>query len=814
MIINFSKLFATIATFIIFMIVSVIFIFSIIKDKTNKNLDLKSDKILTKATIYENNYGIGHIIAESDEDLFFAIGYYQAEKRLWQLDFLRRFATGELSEIFGKESIEIDKFMRSFEIRNVAYKNWDSLSGKSQSILKSFSDGINYYLETHKNNLPVEFALLEYSPNKWEPWHSLAISKAMTFEFSFGIWVDIVNGQIKNKLGEKYLKYFIPNFYDYKFNNVFEKEEIIIDSSYINTLSKISNKFNLFQSGIGSNCWTTGATQSQGNDLILANDPHTAIGVPARWIQVHISNDNINTVGLMIPGIPLPIIGRNDNISWGITSLLIDDFDYHIEKLSKDKKYYYVNDTVKKEIEYQADTIKIKNSEPILYYQMKTDMSAIISDSHLSKNLKSFAEGEYYQSKNYFDNNVLTFQWVGNQVSDEILSMYKVNRSQDFEEFESAFSTWKSPGLSFHYIGKDNINKIVPAGIVPIREEGHNPLLPQISYKKRFKWIGYESLYKSSQVDDRNGNGYLISANHLFVKSNNYVTNYQEPDSRFKRIDEVLALEKPNNIARTKYLQIDQKSIYAKELLQNCLPIIDAKQNLLNNLEIKAFNKLKSWDNILSSRSVSSSIYTLFFFNLLKNTYSDELGKSLMAQYTFLSSISTRKLIESIVKKEDKIFDNINTKEIENRDYIIFISYRAAIEDAKKIFQNSDINRWKYGEIHKIQPNHILSKMEELKPVFEFGEYPIGGNNTTILNTNWNYNDKFKASVYPSVRFVSNLRDSLIYMSLPGGTSGNPQSVNYKDQFQLWLNGGYIPIPLSRNVNSNFKEKIIIRNAN
>lgn len=811
---NINKLFAVLVTIVIFIVISVFFIMSLIKNNAEESYNLYSSILRNQVNIYENDYGIGHISAKSDEDLFFAIGYYQAEKRLWQMDFLRRFAIGNLSEIFGKDAVDIDKFIRCFEIKDVSQRNWDSLSGKSQLIIKSFSEGINFYIEKHKNNLPVEFSLLDYEPTKWEPWQTLAISKAMTFEFSFGIWVDIVNGQIKDKLGEKYLKYFIPNFNDFKFNDNLEKDIINIDSNYINTLSKFHKNFKTFESGIGSNCWTTGVSESQDGNLILANDPHTQVSVPARWIEVHISNENINSVGLMIPGIPLPIIGRNDNIAWGITSLLIDDFDYNIEKISNDKKFYYTNDTIRHNIQYITDTIRIKGSEPYLYYQKKTDMSVILSESHISRNLGSFADGKYYQANKYFDKYALTFQWVGKEISDEILSMYKINRASNFDEFESSFSTWFSPGLSFHYIGKDNMMRIVPAGVVPIRDAEQNPLLPQISYKKRYKWSGYEKLYHNYQITDIDQSGYLISANNLFIKANNYITDYQEPDSRYMRIKEVLNLEKPNNLIRSKYLQMDQKSLYARDLLKICLKVLEGKQSLLSPLEKQAYYKLTNWNYILSSRDNTSSIYTLFFYNLLKNTYADELGNSLMAQYTFLSSISTRKLMESILNNESKIFDNINTNEIENRDYIIFISFQNAIKDCIEIFNSKDLKTWEYGKFHQISPTHILSREDDLKPIFEFGKSSIGGNNTTILNTGWNYNDGFNASVYPSVRFVCNLRDSLVYISLPGGISGDPQSINYKDQYQLWLNGGYIAIPINRIASSEFKRKVTISSSN
>ncbi|HRP01980.1 MAG TPA: penicillin acylase family protein [Candidatus Kapabacteria bacterium] len=803
-----NKTLAILLTIIIFIAISITFVIYLIDDKSETELNWHTNKILNEATIHENNYGVGHIQATNDEDLFFAVGYYQAEKRLWQMDFLRRFSTGELSEIFGKEALDIDKFIRCFEIKNISVRNWDSLSGKSQSIIQSFTNGINYYIDTHKNDLPIEFALLEYEPKPWEAWQTIAISKAMTFEFSFGIWIDIINGQIASKLGENYLKYFIPNFSDFKFNEALDKNKINVDSNYIKTLTKMNETFGTLQSGIGSNCWTTGGTTSQGNELILANDPHTAISVPARWLEVHISNDNFNTVGLMIPGIPLPIIGRNDNISWGITSLLIDDFDYHIEKLSKDKRFYYTNDTTKNKLVYIADTIKIKNSEPYLYYIKKTNISAIISESHLSRNLKSYSSGKYYPETAYFNNNALSFQWIGNKISDEILTMYKINRSENFNEFQSAFNTWVSPGLSFHYVGTDKLIKIVPAGEVPIREQSHNPLIPQASYKHRYKWLGYEKLYNTSIISDTKQDGYLLSANNLYVQSTNYITNYQEPDSRFKRINEVLAIEKPNNISRTKYLQMDQKSVYSKELLDVALKVLSTKQSLLNNLEIKALNKLNTWNNTLSSRDVAASIYTLFFSNLLKNTFSDELGNSLMSQYTFLNSISTRKLLEAITKDEEKIFDNVSTKEIENRDYIIFVSFRDAIKEGINFFESKNISTWHYGKLHEITPSHILNRSPELSSVFKFDKFSIGGDNTTILNSGWNYNKKYEASVYPSVRFVCNLQDTVVYMVLPGGISGNPQSVNYKDQYQLWLNGGYISVPISRAINSDFKRKV------
>lgn len=805
---KFNKFLILISFLIILLIAGIIFVSFLIKDKTSNNKNLNTNKVENEINFFENNYGIAHIVADSDEDLFFAIGYYHAEKRLWQIEFNRRLALGKLSEVLGDKSLVFDKFLRSFEIENIAKNNWEKLSGKSQSILKSYSDGINFFLKKNKNNLPFEFDLLEYVPQKWEPWQSLAVGRLMSFEFSLGIWIDIVNGQIADQMGNKYLDYFIPNYNDFNFNN---QEITFSNPELIRNLAQFINQYSFFRGSIGSNCWVTGGTESQKENLILANDPHTPITVPARWLQAHITNENINTVGLMLPGIPLPLIGRNDNISWGITSILIDDFDYYIEKISNDGKKYFRNDSSAKNIIFEADSILIKNQNPHLYYKMKTDKSILISDFHLSNDLSVMTNSNIKYKNKYFKKYALSFDWTGKEISDEILALYKINRSSNFYDFQSGLNTWATPGLYFHYIGNDKLIKIVPCGSVPIRPTGLNPLLPQDISKNDLSWKSTYKLQSKYIISDSLKQGYLSSANNLLINQHNYITNYSEPISRFERMNEVLNLEKPNNIDRTQYLQSDFNSIYAKKMILIINKIINDKIFLLDNLGKKAFNKLQNWKYIFSINDIGSSIYTMFYFNLINNTFKDELGAELLSQYTFISSVSTRKIYELLTDNiESKVFDNILTNEIENREYIIFKSFKDAVQQCKEYFKNENINTWNYGKLHTIEPNHIFNRDKALKQVFTFGEYPIGGNNTTILNSDWNFSDKFKTVVYPSARFVTDLTDSLVYFSIPGGASGNPQSSNYKDQFQLWLSGGYISIPISRTPNQDFKKKITI----
>ncbi len=350
---------------------------------------LKSASVSTAIEIERNRFGVPFIKAANLSDLYFAIGFVHAQERLFQMDLIRRRAQGRLAEIFGRAALDSDLEIRQLFDQSCIQKTAELIPPELKILLNSYASGINFFIEKNSKNLPVEFGLLNYEPEKWEEWHSIAIGRLMSFEFSFGIWFDILNAQIENKLGINYLEFFIPNYKHYNFhtidslnsNKYFSKLNI---DNYLSVLENITENFNLFGGSVGSNSWVS-VTGEDKKSLILANDPHTAISYPARWIQIHITNEDFNVVGLMVPGIPLAIIGRNDNIAFGITSILIDDFDYFTEKLTSDGKYYFLNDTIKEKVEYEIDSIKIKNLETHKYYVRRTKRSIIITDQHLVK---------------------------------------------------------------------------------------------------------------------------------------------------------------------------------------------------------------------------------------------------------------------------------------------------------------------------------------------------------------------------------------------------------------------------------------------
>ena len=816
-----NKIFATIVSLIIISFAFIIFIQKVSKVSVNDSpREYETVNIKNDAQIYLNLYGIGHITARNDEDLFFAVGYYHAQQRLWQMDFTRRLAEGRLSEIFGYDLLSVDKFMRCFRLKEISQRNWDSLSSKSQTILQAYANGVNFYIAENKNKLSFEFGALDYQPEKWQPYQSVLIGRYLSFEFELSIWSDAALGQIADKLGIEKAKEFIPfqkqenseqnltsNNYNSKQTNTEYGNNGTQLSDFVKNLYAVKDIIGINGSAVGSNCWCVKNSDSTGVSSILANDPHMVLSLPARWIQMHITSDNINATGLTFPGIPLVLSGRNDNIAWGVTNIMVDGFDYFIEKISDNGKYYFRKDSAKKSIINKIDTIKIKNKNDHVYYQRITDNSIIISDFHINKNLSFVKRIDSLKTKNeYFNKYAFSFKWIGNEVSDEILALYKINTCSDWNSFKYACRTWLTPGLNFHYSDKLGNIGMVPAASIPVRQPNCSPNLPNPAWQANYSWSGVAKL-QDAEMDKYNPPiNYLASANNQIIHPayDKFISNYWEPSSRIERINEFLNYDKFIDLRDAQYMQTDYLSPYSKKILKIVFSVIDSNYKLLTPFEKEVYAELIQWDNIMNASSPGAAIYNIYIKNLIYNIFYDELGDVIYSQYVFISSLPTNRLLEILERKNSPLFDDVNTREKENRDYQIFKSFKDACVDASQIYQKQKPKNWRYGTIHKIKLEHFFSKNKMTEPVVSIGTFDIGGNNTTLNNSEWNLNKPYQTVVGASMRMIADMRQNYLYTSIPGGSSGDALSPNYSDQFQLWLNGGYIKIPVSRNPTEDF----------
>ncbi len=811
------KLYFKIIGLIVVLIIIVSSIYTFIDDIKSASLppefnEFESIEVMDTIKIYQNNYGIPHIIANSEYDAYFSIGYFHAQERLWQMDYLRRAAYGKLSEILGNDALQTDKFMRTLEISNLARSNYKILSKKSKSILEAYCKGVNSFIEKNKGRMQFEFGALDYFPSIWTPEDCMAISKLFAFEMSLSFYFDLTFGEIANRIGNDYASKFIPQYpnnaacvLDNKINFVPTADtnkpnataSLSFNDGLLEDIQKVREFLGFSGSSIGSNVWAM--KKKHGNySTIFANDPHLSFGLPAKWVQMHVSSSNFNIIGNTMPGLPLFMTGRNDYIAWGVTNMMLDDCDFFIEKIDPSGKYYYQSDSSKKLITYIADTIKIKNNQDYIYYFRKTERSPIISDAHYFNNANN----------KYFKSNAITYRWTARENADNILAIYKINTAKNWNDFVHAAEMWSAPALNFTFADKYGNIGVAPCGYIPKRNLGNNPNFPNSG--SNTDWYGYYT-GKDMPKQLNPEKGFVASANNKTLRESPfYLSSHWEPSSRIERIEEMLMVSENYEVRDAQYMQNDYLSPYAREMMKKLMPIFYKYEHLLNGKERTSFAILKKWDFIMTPGSQAASIYNVFLNKLINNTFEDELGNRLLKNYTMISNLSLRKIMELCDEPDNILFDNVKTPDREHRDYTVIKSFKDAIAELDSYFKGDYPQRWYYGKLHTLTLNHILSSNSFIKPTVTISGIEIGGNSTTLNNTEYRINDSYKAIIGSSVRFITDMGDNYVYTSMPGGISGDPMSQNYSNQVQLWLNGGYIKIPCKKTPSGEFILRTLI----
>lgn len=783
-----------------------------------------SNLLQNEVSIYRNQFGIPHIVASTEQDVYFSLGYAHAQDRLWQMDFLRRVGRGQLSEVMGIETIEADRFFRVVGIGRIADNLVRSLSKQSIQALESYTRGVNCYITNQSNKYPFEFDALHYKPQPWKVSDCLVIERLMAFDMSMSFWTDIAIGEIADSLGVDEAIKFIPEYpqnaptvidsYQPQQNTdsvstsiirIAEKpskEKLALLKEFGKVMGNVREAIGFRGMQSGSNCWVMKKNSGKQSEVILANDPHLTLGLPARWYQVHLTCPQLNVIGNSIPGTPGIVSGRNDFIAWGITNMMVDDCDYFFERVDPENKVFYFNgDGARVRFKMNRDTIKVKNADDVVFDYRSTPRSAVISDAHIVNTNEAVLQ--YPSTNNSIAKKyALTFSWTAREKSDETLGILRIMKARTWNEFTNGTNIWNTPALNFTYADRNGNMGVAPSGYTPIRGEG-NPNFPHPGWDDKYSWKGV----RSATALPRSYNpsrGFVSSANNLTARSLPFfVTSLWEPSSRAERIEEVLKQYNDYNYRDAQFMQNDIVSPNAKFVLQRVLPILLKDTTWFTPTENNALRKLASWDYVMSSQDATPAIYTTFHERFMYKVFTTKLSEGLYKKYAFVGSLPYRKLNEIITDTTYAWFSPLDYKGKDIYERIV----RQSFKDGVRIMADRygiDINLWKYGELHPLILKHPFSGNPNMRSVVTQTLKTIGGDATTINNALWRVHDPYEVAVGASMRFIADMQDTIVYTVLPGGSSGQPLDAHYYDQLQLWSNGGYIPMSSSRNVNKSF----------
>ncbi len=388
-------------------------------------------------TVTRDSLGVAHIAASSVEDALLAQGFVTAQDRLWQMDAIRRLASGELSEIIGPAAVESDREALRLRIRRAAEAHAESMPPGDKALMAAYARGVNDYIDRHRSNLPVEFRLLRYQPRPWSIADSIAIGLHMHRTLTT-TWRDEILKWQMMRAGDP---------------------------------AKVAELFPV-RSGRevapGSNAWVVSGSRSTTGKPILANDPHLEFSFPSTWYQIHLKGGALNVTGVTLPGVPAVIIGHNENIAWGVTNLGFDVQDLYFEKIDPASGRYFYRGALE-QARSEAYVIRVKGERPRTFQAWVTRHGSA-----------SFTDGGH----------LLALRWSATEPGTFQFPFVELNLARDWTQFRAALGRYPGPGQNFVYADTGGNIGYQAAGLLPNRRT-YDGDVPTDGSSGETEWEGY-----------------------------------------------------------------------------------------------------------------------------------------------------------------------------------------------------------------------------------------------------------------------------------------------------------------------------------
>jgi len=743
---------------------------------TDYNEGTKIEGLKNDVTVYRDEYGVPHIFAENEDDLYKVTGYITAQDRMWQMDLLRRVTQGRLSEIFGEKMIDNDVILRSLRMPEKSEMVLEEISPEMLKALENFADGINQYIKDYNDNLPFEFRVLGYKPEKWTPKHSLNLIGYMAWNLEMGWAMESIIYKVKNKLSESKFKALLPDmslqqtyaFPDFEFNGE------LADSTLISSIREINNIAPpIFRA---SNNWVVAGKKSTTGMPIFSNDMHLGLMIPGIWSQIHQYVDGkVNVTGVILPGQPFVIAGHNADISWGMTNVMLDGADFYVETLNPNNKNQYKYNGEWKDMKVVKESIIVKDEE--------NPVEKEIRYTHRGPVISGFKE---------IENQTVSMHWIGNERSNELRAVYMLNRAKDWTGFRDAVSSFKSVSQNIAYADtKGNIGLQCCAGIPDRKAPGYLFFPGDTSQYDWDSFIPFDSLPYTYNPEC----GYVFSANNRTIGDDfpYYVSEWFDLPNRANRIKQMITEKDKLSIDDFKKMQNDQHSVLTDDMKPVIIKYIETMQNLSED-EQKALELLKNWDNVYSKDDIAPLIFEEYYIVLSKNIIKDEMGDTLYEEFQKMDLL-TNYLINNIIKNDGSAWcDDVNTKETETLEDMVQKSFKELIPEFKEKF-GKNIVETKWGDVHKLALIQPLGKVKMLDIAFNLNRTPrVGGSYHTISPYSYDFKNRYTANHGASHRHIYNTANyDESFSIIPTGVSGIPASKHYCDQTDMYINGEYHP---------------------
>ena len=794
--------------------------------------------------IYRDQMGIPHIYATTTHDLFMAQGFVHAQDRFWQMDMWRHIGSARLSEVFGEGQVKTDAFLRTLGWRQVAEQEYEMLSPGSKSLLDAYAQGVNAYIEGRD---PVELSL-EYSilglpiltPDyKIEPWtgvNTLTWGKAMAWDLGGTLNDEIERAILLKTLTPEQLAELYPPYpEDYPVivpvisdqSSVISNQlpalsavegSVISEQSSVNSelmaldFQPIAENMTLLEEllgprgpDIGSNSWVVSGKLTTSGKPLFANDMHLGIRIPSIWYQnaLHCQPKSeacpFDMTGFTFPGVPGVVAGHNDRIAWGYTNLGPDVQDLFIEKVNPDNPDQYEADGKWVDFETRKEIINVGGGDPVEMTVRITRHGPVISNNYGS--LKDNVDPDDPEAIPFKDKSgvelpehyVIALSWTALTPNSPFEAIWGFNKAQNWEEFRAAARNWSVPAQNLLYADVDgNIGYQAP-GNIPIRKNGDGSL-PVPGWSGEYDWSGYIPFDELPYAFNPES-GFIATANNQ-VNPRDYPyllsTEWDYGQRAARIVDMIENAPGKIDIAYFQAMHGDSKSLNAEALVPVLLSV-----NLDPGLAAVRDEFLGSWDFQETADSSSAVLFEAFWWNLLLDTFADDLPADSMPG----GGSRWYVVMRNLVQQPDSAWwdDKATTDKVETRDDIFAKAFAGAIDCQLCVDKfGKDISQWKWGELHTATfRNETLghSGIGLIENLFNRGPFVTGGGKSMVNATGWTVGVSFEVNWLPSEREIvdlSNLNNSIAIHTT--GQSGHAYHPHYIDMAPMWATVQYYPM--------------------
>jgi penicillin amidase len=747
--------------------------------QVGKHMDetLSLPSLEKEAQVIFDERGVPHVFAASMEDLCFLQGYLIARDRLWQMDISVRATVGRLAEVMGDRVLQRDRTQRRKGMLIAAERSLELWQQEPEEwkYIQAYTKGVNAYIEQlSAADYPIEFKLLGYEPEPWQPLHTAIVFKSMAETLS-SRHEDLPATYTRQMLGDSLFNFLYPEVnpkqspivppsvkWDFDPVPVAQPQEEEAAEPSETMMSGLMPHDPLPQPPpfIGSNNWAVSGSKTASGNPILCNDPHLQLTLPSIWYEIQLQAPGLNVYGVALPGVPGILIGFNENIAWGETNVGHDVTDWYRIAWTDEKREAYRWGNGTKPVKQVVEVIKVRGrEEPVLDTVRYTEWGPVVYED---------PEHPYYD---------LAMHWLAMHPTKdrdfyELGTFFRLMKAEGLNDYLEALKGFENPAQNFAFASKAGDIALTVNGKLPLKTASQGRFVLDGS-KPANAWGGFvrhEHLPRVVNPEE----GFIASANQRSTNTDYpYYYNGYFDDYRGRYLNRRLATMEQINVEDLQSLQLDNYSVEAEEGARLLLQLLDSTDSPLRTHA--AVEKLRSWDYRFEAEAEAPVLYERWIEAAYERTFDElpmkgeETDKLLLPEtWRFISLLAD--------SPQHALFDDQSTEQTEAAADIV----RQALESIlTKEYEPQAWNTYMapfIGHLGRI-------------PAFARNDLPTGGFHNALNAMNGNKG--------PSWRMVVELGDEpKAFGVFPGGPSGNPGSPFYDLTVDTWANGDYYPLYL------------------